>query len=562
MKNARAIFYLLALIAAVVALNVFLSYSGARTVAPAGRLHLVMRTDDVRTVRLERKGSPTVILEREAGLWRLVEPFHGSADLQAVMKLVDALEQTPLSDTVSDAELERLGRMLSDFGLDQPVLRVVLTDGAGRAEAVSFGSRTPTGDGVYARAADDASVSVVTTNLLAAVDMPADGFRRKSIFPIGAESVVSFDIRREGRPILEFVRAPDGWKMGGESAVPQKISKYVADLASADAGKFLWPVGASNETDHASTALLAGYGLSPDVALTVTLNGKDGRSRSVSFGKETGDGNVYALVQNGGAIVTVPLALKEFAAQEPGVFTDSRLFAFDTTSVASFSLLSGSSLYSLARDKDGLWTLESPVVAPADQEAADAFLQRILTLSPSDVVKTDGVTVTVATNAAKVLVSPKSVLGGRAFEDLRSREMLRIDPALVKRVVSTSGDKNAVSVSVVFDRERRQWNVENGADDAKADVEGVKAVLEAVNPLKATSVVKLSVAAADLDDFGLDRPFLTVAIDQVAEDSVRRNILVGKKTKGGRFATIGSSDAVFLVSDAAVARLASSLVTK
>ena len=75
-------------------------------------------------------------------------------------------------------------------------------------------------------------------------------------------------------------------------------------------------------------------------------------------------------------------------------------------------------------------------------------------------------------------------------------------------------------------------------------------------------IEKLKVPAADLDDYGLDKPFLTVAVDQETEGVIRRNIIIGKKTKGGRFATIGSSDAVFVIDDAQVDALSANIVGK
>jgi multidrug efflux system outer membrane protein len=42
--------------------------------------------------------------------------------------------------------------------------------------------------------------------------------------------------------------------------------------------------------------------------------------------------------------------------------------------------------------------------------------------------------------------------------------------------------------------------------------------------------------------------------------AVRRNVLIGDRTEGGRFATLGATDAVFVLSDETVARLTAALV--
>ena len=146
-------------------------------------------------------------------------------------------------------------------------------------------------------------------------------------------------------------------------------------------------------------------------------------------------------------------------------------------------------------------------------------------------------------------------------EELRSKEIMRINPTLVKRIVRI-GEREAKPASVVYNRESKGWNLENGGADAVPDLKGIEAVLSAINPLPALRVEKLKVSAADLDDYGLDSPFLTVAIDQEAGEAVRRNVIIGKKTKGGRFATIGSSDAVFVLDEREVMLLSSDIVGK
>ena len=561
MRNAKSIIILLTIIAVAAALDYFV-YFGKGPSSTSKRTTLVDFQSEAASVRIERVGSPAVVLDRGLGGWRLTDPFASGADEQAVMKLVDVLTQTPVVEVISDSELLKLGRTRADFSLEEPVLTVTLTGMDKSVCRFMFGSATPTQDGVYASVEGVDAVFILGKPAFSFVDVRPDDLRQRSLLPLGGAWVTSFEIKREGIPLLEFLRTGEGWNVGSEKASFQKITEFIDDLTTASAVSFIWPVGSSNETDHVTSSLLAGYGLDPDSAVTVTLNDINGKSRRLSFGKEADDGNVYALVQNGNAIVTVPSKLRDFARQDPVMFTDSRLFPVEARSVNGFSVSSDGSLYSLVRDKDGKWGLESPVVAPADQEASDALLSLILSLSPADVVKENGVAVSVLTNMSKVLIPRERILGKRTFEDLRSREMLKIDAPLVKRIVSTVGGKTPKTASVVYDRERRQWNLDTEADGVAVNVKGVESVLSVINPLAAVRIEKLAVVAADLDDYGLDTPFLTVAIDQDSDETIRRNILIGKKTRGGRFATIGSSDAIFVISDATVSRLSASIVGK
>ena len=83
----------------------------------------------------------------------------------------------------------------------------------------------------------------------------------------------------------------------------------------------------------------------------------------------------------------------------------------------------------------------------------------------------------------------------------------------------------------------------------------IGSILEALNPLVAEKVEKLKVSESDLVAYGLDRPFMTLAVDQDREDAVRRNLMLGATVDDGRYATIGASDAVFVLSGETVSRL-------
>ena len=556
MSNRRAILLLFIAVAALAALNVFVDRS-ADTVGPRGRATLVDPSWAVSGVRIERKGDPVTELSK-APVWRLVEPYAASVDEPVVQRLLDALAFLPVTEAISEAELLRLGRTRADFALEDPVVKVTVTGQFGEA-TVLIGAPTPASDGVYAAVEGEASVLIVPSGVLSAVDVPADRFRRRSLFPVGPESVSAFDVKRGAGSMLVFARSGDGWRMGDGNAAPQKVQKFLADLVAASAIDFVWPTGATNETDRASADLLAGYGLDPDSAVTVTLKGVDGAVRQISFGKAASEGRVYALAQNGSAVVTVPASLKDAAAQDAVMFTDSRLFPVEPQTVAFFSVVDGDVVYALARGEEGSWRIESPIAAAADASVAEAMLSRILALSAAD-ADADGLGVSLSTNVAPVRVARRSVLDG-GFESLRSREMLRIDPKAVRRIVRTPGAKGAKPSAVVYDRDRRAWNAETAAESGGTVSEaGVESVLASINPLTAVRVAKLKVAAADLAEYGLDAPELVVAIDQERADAVRRNILVGGKAPDGRFSTVGSADAVFVLSDDAVKALSAPLV--
>ena len=560
MKNMRIIVWLLAGISLLVAANFFLSFNDTPETAIVQRRSLLTVPDDaVSLVEISRDGAVESVLTH-TGSWRLVEPFPGSVDESVVLKLLDALAYAPLDDSLSDQELLKLGRTRADFGLENPRLCVRVRAGD-TDTSISFGTATPSASGVYAAIEGVHAVFVVPSNTLAAVDVPASGFRRRTLFTSGEESVASFDVKRGTGEFMRFKRDGDGWAMvqptEGPASAP-KIKKLLADVMSASAYDFVWPVGGSNEVAEVSAALLASYGLGAENAVTLTLKGTDGTDRRISFGSDAGEGRVYALVHNGSAIVTVDGSLKDMASLGNSAFADTRLFPYEASQVNGISIVDGGVTCMLAKNDDGSWRMDSPISAPASLTAVESLVSAVLALRGGDADE-KGVEVSISADERKVHVARGSLGTHFRLEDLRSLEILKIDPASVRRLSVTGTNTNKMK-SVAYDRDRRAWSVEASSVPGTVSEGGITRVLGVVNPLEAGRIVKLKVSADDLGGYGLDKPRLTVAIDLEREDAIRRNILVGDATDGGCFATVGASDAVFVLPESAVYDLSADIV--
>jgi hypothetical protein len=113
---------------------------------------------------------------------------------------------------------------------------------------------------------------------------------------------------------------------------------------------------------------------------------------------------------------------------------------------------------------------------------------------------------------------------------------------------------------VVYDLDRRAWNVESSPSGGVASAAAIESMLGALSPLRAESVVALRVGPGGLGRYGLETPAHVIAVDRSEEGSVRRNVLVGDKAPGGRYATFGSSEEVFVLGEETVRRLTAPLV--
>lgn len=554
MSNRRQLLLLVAGIVVLAVLNVWLSRSASvgSDVTQRGSL-LDFPDDAVSMLVIRRAGDPMPTVMMRSGEWRLLEPFAASVDEQTVLRLVDALAYSPIVDRLSDQELVRLGRNREDFGLRIPRLSVRVRAGE-RESGLQFGSFTPSGAGVYVALDEDGAVYVAPSNLLAAVDVPASRFRRRALLPAGIETVSALDLKRGGEALLRFVREDEGWKMVQPRESPAsatRVRKLLDLLRSAEAVDFVWPVGLSNEVSTASAALLSGYGLDPENAVTISCKGLNGVDLQLSLGAEAKDGLVYALVHNGTAIVTVDQALKEAASVGQALFADARLFPYEPEQVSGIALtLPESASCLLAKNEKGEWRMDAPVSAPAEKAAVEELLARILELQSADVTAA-GITVALSPAERSVIVPPWTLGMGFRVENLCAKTILAVEWPQVKRLTQTASPDGKLT-AIAFDADRRVWNVESSSLAGTVSRTGIDAVREVLTPLTALRIVALKVSADALRDYGLETPALTIAVDFVREDSVRRNLMIGDRTQDGYFATIGAADVVFVLPEKTV----------
>jgi hypothetical protein len=569
MNNLRATVFLCVGIA-VIACGLYVLSFRTRAVATATTRNSLctFALDDVKSFDVVRGGTNLVALTRgDDGAWRIIAPYAAPADEAVVRRLVDAVTLLPLGDMRTEEELAALHEDLADFGLAGDVRATVTLRSNSSAVSISFGAPTASGKEVYARTSGLRNVFTVANAAFDAVPLDADGFRRRALVASDAKDVTGIDLRVPESPFVKLVRGAGGWRLAAPVEAPADaaaVEKLVAGLAEAKVAEFVLP-SASNPPPGGESAIkpsaLAPYGLSSDAGFAVTVRAASGAAEQIVFGAHRGTNLVYALVQNGTAVVAVDAALAELCRAGGASFRDSRVFPLGAGErLASVSLTAGSLVYVLAQGTNGVWRLEAPVVAQADPAAAAAMVDRVLRMRRSDVPDSppekDGVRVSVATSAGVqpgVVVPAAFFEGCGAFADLRSKTLLALDPASVRRISVTP--KGAAGITVAPSADRSKWNIEGGPP-ATVSVDAVKKLLTALTRVDAAAVETVAATPDDLRRCGLDVPELTIAIDFEQADSTRRNLLLGGVAAGGgRYATVGGADAVFILSRAVVQEL-------
>ena len=545
MKNRRAIFFSLALSLVFALLLAMLSlFSSSSVTAMPGETLSSLNPDLISSVaidRTSRNGNPIRIsLVHVDGRWRMEEPMRVEADLETVRRIIDSVVFAEPQDALSQKDMNMLGRSRRDFGLEPPHLAVTLLAN-GKRETYLFGRDTAIGEESYAQRLGEDTVFTVSSSVVRALERPLRELRRRNLFSFSPGDVSDIGLKNAGEPFSKLARTGGGWRLAEPVEAP-------ADKAVADG--LLEAICSVRIASYARKSESVNIGLGVDEgSYTISLRNALGAIEKVVFGPSAGTNMVWALSPEGAA-VRVPTELLEICKRCQQALEDTRAFPVDASSVTSISVSEGFPAYMLSRRAPSdPWRLVSPVDAPADAENVGKLLERILAIRGVDVTTAEANSLTVSvgtavTNFPVCALSDGFLPSGARLADLRDRLLIRYPAEKVRRIrVRTAAGA--------------EWEVRGLSErnqDGAAPQHELLALL--ARGIVADGVETVMLRKDDFQRYGFDRPSYTIAFELDDSESALRMLLLGAAaSNGGRFATIGGSDAAFILSAATVSSL-------
>lgn len=565
MNNRYKIIYLLVGIFALVAVHIYLSFSG---VAKLSNRDTVFDRSmlDADFVSIERGNGSDIELKRDDAGWSLDKPYDAIAENAIIEEMLDLLTVRKIreADIFSRKKLASMGKYLSDFGLEKPDITLHVSNGA-ETNTLYIGNRSPTKEKVFAMIDGDDSVYLLDSRISDIAAASCDEFRSRKLAIRKSVPVTRFDVKRPDGALLRLQKTEGQWMrcIDDETglyapASNVQINEFLSCFEKAGVRDFIWPTDADGSGEVLSVSLnrLAEYGLSAESGIAITIYDTGSSSSQMVLGRSAGDGLVYALVQNARAIVTVDARLKDLI--NAGDFSDSRLFPYDSSRISRIALTDGGVDYRLSKGNDGKWMMDSPIAAAADAHSVTRLLDRIVMLTGKDRDE-KGVSVSISTNSPVETVSRDALYADFSLADLRSREIVKFNTSDIRRIES-SGESGGTAV--VYDINNRIWAPDASCAGCSVRQDAVVNVLNRLNSLNAVSIATLKASTAELQKYGIDfeKPFAKISVDFFNESSLRRNIFIGERTSTGYYAATGVFDAVFVLSDEDVACLVAPLV--
>jgi hypothetical protein len=578
----------LILLAVVVALGAYIRFF-ERKKDPADRKREIARRvlrinpsriDVLRVARPELQFAA----QRRDGEWWLTSPVSARANAGALDRIIDTVEMLERSDVIRGREWRKKGMTLADFGLDEPRARIVLA-GGGREWTLLVGRDTPVGGNLYLKEANDASIFIATTNLLA--DLPAtfDDLRDRRVFLGFPGDVTRLDLRRrEG--FLSLTRTDVGsWRMqqpwsGRASGIG--VQDLLDQLFSARIAEFV--------AESFEAAPL--YGLDEPAAQAAVTGDRRYGEQVLLIGKTVaGDTNlVYATRGGEGTVFAVSRSLLDALQTRAEDLRDRRLVPLPAYDIAHIRIEEDERVIRLARDDAGAWEIREPILQKADEnriqdaiavwtglrierfaDEVDAQLAIWGFAPPARIVAFSRRTQPPDSTAARAAAEEEAAIaistlppsnglmlvrsvheGLAAWVRADAAESFPLSALHYRHPEVLSFDTSTVfSLSIAYDGREQSVQRESATNEFRAAIPGqtvdhdqIRAALEILSSLRAMNFV----APADLaSSYGLDSPTSSITVGIQGGLAPVRTLLIGAETENGVYAMMRGGDAVFLL---------------
>jgi Domain of unknown function (DUF4340) len=319
----------------------------------------------------------TIRLVKEGSAWKVAAPFTAPADTSAVESMLTSLEKLEADEVVVEQAANP-----AEYGLDKPSRTITaVVEGAPAPLKVEFGSKSPDGSSVYARASGSPKVYLVPQWVEGSFEKKPFDLRDRDLLHVKRDDVRSLE-----------VAGPEGsYSLARTDAGEWAFTKPVATRAGR------WSVDGllgtienlrmdSVAAEAATPKDVKAYGLEK-ATRTVSLVLKDGSTRTLEIGAPAPDPTAtpsptpspspspakkgekpkppekpkptkyYARQAGAGLVAVVPATLADDLAKGMGELRAKRLLEVATYDTEGFEVVSGGAkkayTKSTAKDKDG-----------------------------------------------------------------------------------------------------------------------------------------------------------------------------------------------------------------
>jgi len=327
---------------------------------------------EITGLSVRSQGEDIVLAPGESGTWKILAPIQTEADSREIDALVRALVLGKVSRVVEDQPTT-----LAPFGLETPTLVLTITAGE-HEETLSIGDSGPISSTLYVMRAKDKKVLLT--------DLAAKDFFNKRLFTFRRKELLRFDQTRAERLRLLYPKTEivlyrtdqvdrtkrNKWMIRAPIEAPADATAVRMLLTKLEDMKALGFIDPGPEREAVARILKE-----PNAKLTVYAAGAEHQVKF--FQPNPASGEAYAVTASDAPIYRVsPSVIKELS-KDLFALQDKRLLGVELDEIAMLAVKTREEQYTLI-NQTGAWVLESRPDDKLDQQKADLFVSRVVTL--------------------------------------------------------------------------------------------------------------------------------------------------------------------------------------
>lgn len=297
------------------------------------------------------------VLERSGNNWHLREPIQWPANAFAVSRMLNQLQFIEEEAAFAVSEIERSGQTLEDYGLAEPVMRLVIGAGDNRI-SLAIGAPTEIGNKVYVMGPNERRIYVVSRSVVNDLTLDVEDLRAPTVFEIPVFEVNTLSLTMhssneatEGRLKTRLARSQNNWFFEAPIAVeanPQLVNDTLNALVQVKTNRFIEP-GAVN---------LAVMGLETP-SMQVTLQGNR-RRQTLLLGETDSAARqraYFARLEDNPTVFTVPAAPFDALREAQDALRERNFVQFNPNAVSGITIQQGDLSIRLQKLETGDWQI-------------------------------------------------------------------------------------------------------------------------------------------------------------------------------------------------------------
>lgn len=333
---------------------------------------------DITGLTVQTGVGEVVLAPGEHRAWKITAPLVADADSREVEALLRSLVLSKVSRVV-----EEQAAALGPFGLEKPATVLTLAAGS-RRETLSIGDSGPISSTLYAMRASDKKILLTSLAPKDVLNKTLLTLRKKEVLRMDqtkaerlrlvypANEMVLYRVGHTDQPGAAAGTDKKVWKLRYPVEADADQAEVNGLLIKLESLKALGFVDPGPQRDALWPKLTK-----PDVKITVHAEGTDQTVKLYQLDPNTGE--AYAVTSHDAPLYRIsPLAIKDLT-KELFTLQDKRLLGINMDDLAMLAVKTRDQQYTLIH-QNGDWVLEDQPAEKLDQEAADLFVSRVVSL--------------------------------------------------------------------------------------------------------------------------------------------------------------------------------------